>query len=132
MQSFSAQVGSRGYHMYRGNNWTNLVIHQPIQVSIKTNSISKKYDPYCCKNITQRNKIGAVTVGHIPGKLSPFVYYFMQEKGSVAGTVASIQYRVSPIPEGGLEIPIQMTFSHTSKPILEKMKLIVESQVFHL
>ena len=133
MQSFSAQVGSRGYHIYRGNSWTNLVIHQPIQVSIKTNSISKTYDPHCCKiTITQRDRIGAVTVGHIPGKLSWFVYYFMQEVGSVAGKVASIQYRGSPIPEGGLEIPIQMTFSHTSKPTLEKMKLIVESQVFHL
>ena len=36
---------------------------------------------------------------------------------------------MSPIPEGGLEIPIQMTFSYTSKPIVEKMKLLVESQL---
>ena len=29
-QSFSAEVGSCGYPIYRGNNWTNLMIHQPI------------------------------------------------------------------------------------------------------
>ena len=48
----------------------------------------------------------------------------MQEGGSVTGTVASIQYRVSTIPEKGLEIPIQMTFSHTSKPIMEKNEAV--------
>ena len=110
------------------NNWTNLVILPPVQISIKTNAISKVYDPYCCKiTITQRDKIGAVTVGHIPRELSRFVNYFLQEGGSVTSTVASIQYRVSPLPEWGLEITIQMTFSHTSKRIVEKMKLFVES-----
>ena len=128
MQSFSAKVGSRGCHVYCGNNWTNLVILPLVQISIKTNAISKVYDPYCCKiTITQRDKIGAVTVGHIPRELSRFVNYFLQEGGSVTSTVASIQYRVSPLPEWGLEITIQMTFSHTSKRIVEKMKLFVES-----
>ena len=123
---FFSQVGSRGYYVYRGNNWINLVIHQPVQVSIETNAISKAYDPYCCKiTITWRDRIGAVTVGHIPCELLQFVYYFLQEGGSITGTVASIQYRVSPIPEEGLEIPNEVAFSHTSKPILEKMKLFV-------
>ena len=36
---------------------------------------------------------------------------------------------MSPIPEWELEIPIQMTFSHTSKVIVEKVKLFVESQL---
>ena len=121
---FFSHVGSRGYQVYRGNNWTNLVIHQPVQVPIETNVISKAYDPYCCKiTITRRDRIGAATVGHIPRKLSWFVYYFLQVGGSVTSTVASIQYRLSPIPEGGLEIPIQMTLSHSSKPLMEKMKL---------
>ena len=121
---FFSHVGSRGYQVYCGNNWTNLVIHQPVQVSVETNVISKACDPYCCKiTITRRDRIGAVTVGHIPRELSWFVDYFLQVGGSVTTTVASIQYRLSPIPEGGLEIPIQMVFSHTSKPLMEKMKL---------
>ena len=39
---------------------------------------------------------------------------------------------MSPIPEGELEIPIQMTFRHTSKAVVEKMKLFVESQLVKL
>ena len=130
MQSFSTEVGSCRYHIYRGNSWTNLMILQPVQVAIETNAISEAYDPYFGKmTVTRRDRINAITVGHTPRELSQFVYYFLQEGGSVKGTVASIQYRVSPITEVGLEIPIQMTFSHTSKPIVEKMKLVVESQL---
>ena len=61
-----------------------------------------------------------MTVGHIPRKLSWFVYYFLQEGDSVIDTDASIQYRVSSILEGGLGITIQMISSHTSIPIVEK------------
>lgn len=130
MQSFSVEVGSRGFHVYRDVNWTNLVVHQPVRVSIETNPTSKAYDPYCCKiTIRRLDRIGVVTVGHIPRELSRYVYYFLNEGGSVTGTVSSVQHRVSPIPEGGLEIPIQMTFSHHAKPIIEKMKLFVETQI---
>ena len=57
MQSLSAKVGCRVYHVYRGNNWTNLVIHQSVPVSIETNAISKTYDSCCCKiTITGQNR----------------------------------------------------------------------------
>ena len=129
IQSFSAKVSSRGYHVYHDNNWPNLVIHQPVQVSIETNAISKTYDPYCCKiTITQQDRIGVVIVDHIPCKLLQSVYHFLQEGGFVTGTSASIQYQVSPIREGELEIPIQMTFSDTSKLVVEKIKLFVKFQ----
>ena len=68
------------YCVYCGGNWTNLVIQQPVQVSIETNAISKAHDPYCCKIIiTPQDSIGGVTIGHIPRELSQFVYYFLQE-----------------------------------------------------
>ena len=84
MQSFSAEVGSRGYHVYRGNNWAKLVIHQPLQVSIETNAISRAYDSYCCKiSVTRRVRIAAITFGNISGELSWFVYYFLHEGSPV-------------------------------------------------
>ena len=48
----------------------------------------------------------------------------------MVGTVASIQYRPSLILVEGLEIPIHMsmTFSHSSKPIIDKMKEYIEKQ----
>lgn len=78
VQSFSAEVGCRSYHVYLGSNWTNLVIHQPFQVSIEISAISKAFDPYCCQiTITQRNRVGSVTVGHVSRELLRFVYYFL-------------------------------------------------------
>ena len=49
--------------------------------------------------------------------------------GSVTGTVASITPRPSPIPEGGLEIPIIMHFVHQNKLILQKMKTFLDELV---
>ena len=130
MESFSAEVGSRGYHVYRNDNWTNIAVHQQVTVLKETDPVSKGYDPYCCKiTVVRIDRIGPVTVGHIPRELSRFVHYFLHEGGSITGIVVSTQHRVSPIPEGGLEIPIQMTFSHRSKHITNKMKTLVDTQV---
>ena len=107
MHSFSAEVGSRGYHVYRVTAWSNISLHQPVRILKETNLTSIEIDPYCCKVTIKRiDRIGDVTVGHIPRELSRYVYFFLHEGGSVTGTVASINPRVSPIPEGGLEIPI--------------------------
>ena len=126
MQSVLAEIASRGYHVYRSNSWKTLVIHQPVQVSIETNAISKAYDPYCYRIvIIWRGWVGVVTVDHIPYKLLQFVYYFLQEGSSATVTVVSIQYWMSPLPKMGLELSIQMTFSHTSKHIAEKMNVLV-------
>ena len=110
-----------------------MTLHQPVTVCLETNAISKAYDPYCCKICIRRpDRIGPVTVGHIPRELSRYVFYFLHEGGSVTGTVSNVHYRQSPIPEGGLEIPIQMTFSHSSKPIIEKMKEFAERQTLKM
>ena len=50
----------------------------------------------------------------------------------MVGTVSSVNYRHSPIPEGGggeLDIPIHMTFKHYSKPIIGKMRTFIETQI---
>ena len=40
-------------------------------------------------------------VDHMPREISRYVYYSLQEGGGVVGTVSSVNYRHSPIPEGG-------------------------------
>ena len=62
--------------------------------------------------IERVDRIGDITVGHIPGKLSRFVFPFIHEGGSVTRAVANITPKPSPIPEGGLKIPILMLFIH--------------------
>ena len=129
MNSFSAEIGSRGYHVYRDTTWRNISLHQPVRVAKETNELSIEKDPYCCKiTITRVDRIGPVTIGHIPRcQLSRFVFYFLHEGGSVSGTVASIAPNISPKPEGGLEI--LMHFTHGNMTILEKMNSFVVLQV---
>ena len=42
--------------------------------------------------------------------------------GTLYGHVLSTSYKCSPIAEGGLEIPLLITFKHHDAIILEKMK----------
>jgi len=116
--------------VYRDTTWRNISLHQQVGVAKETNELSIEKDPYCCKiTITRVDRIGPVTVGHIPRELSRFVFYFLHEGGSVFGTVAGIAPNISPIPEGGLEIPILMHFTHRNMIILEKMNSFVVRQV---
>ena len=130
MHSFSAEVGSRGYHVYRETSWRNIHLHQHVVVLKEVNNISIDIDPYCCRITIKRvDRIGPVTVGHVPRELSRFIFYFIQEGGSVTGTVASTTPRISPIPEGGLEVPILMHFTHENKAISSKMEILGRKHV---
>ena len=105
MHSFSAEVGSRGYHVYRETSWRNIHLHQHVVVLKEVNNISIDIDPYYCGITIKRvDRIGPVTVGHVRRELFRFIFYFTQEGGSVTGTVASTTSRISPIPEGRLEV----------------------------
>ena len=50
-------------------------------------------------------------VGHIPLEISCYVWFFMDRGGRVTGRVDSPRYRPSPIPKGGLEIILRVTFT---------------------
>ena len=130
IDSFSAEVGSREYHAYRETSWRNIYSHQHIVVLKEVNNISIDINPSCCRITIKRvDRIGPVAVGHVPGELPRFIFYFIQEGGSVTGTVASTTPRISPIPEGGLEAPILMHFTHENKVISSKMEILVRKQV---
>ena len=82
MHSFSAEVGSRGYHVYCETSWRNIHLHQHIVVLKEINNISIDIDPYCCRiTIKIVARIGPVTVGHVPRELPIFIFYFIQEEG---------------------------------------------------
>ena len=96
----------------------------------ETDNKSPQIDPYCCRiTIRCANKIGPVTVGHIPREISRFVYFFLHEGGAVSGTVVDTIPCVSPIPEGGLEIKLLLHFTHPVERILEKMKELTSKQL---
>ena len=130
MHSFSAEVDRRGYHVYHETSWRNIHLHQHVVVLKEVNNISIDIDPYCCRiRIKRVDRIEPVTVCHVPRELSRFIFNFIQEGGSVTGTVASTTLRISPIPGGGLEVLILMNFIHENKAISSKMEILVKKQV---
>ena len=128
MNSFSTEIGSRGYHVYRDTTWRDIRVNQPVVVCQETNPLSKVYDPCCCKiTIARRGRIGPVTVGHIPREISRYVYYFLRS-GAVSGTVADTQYKPSPIPAGGLKVPLWLRFTHPKMWTIDQLKDFVSKQ----
>ena len=67
-------------------------------------------------------------MGHIPLEISRHAFFFLSaEGGLITGHVQSIDQRYSPIPKGGLEIPLKLKFSCPSEEVLSKMKTFVST-----
>ena len=118
---FEAKVAARGYHIYR-----NVKPGNKVTVELETNDESKKIDPYCCATKAMVGQPPLLKpVGHIPREISRHVFYFLKEEIEVS--LHSTQYRYSPIPAGGLEIPLMLTFKSARYITHEKMKEFVTS-----
>ena len=93
------------------------------------------------------------TVGHTRREVSRHTYFYIEKEGGlIDGSVLSTRYRPSPIPSGGLEIPLMMTFgspryithqkikefmtklycSDHKKPVKEDVQLDSASDKFHI
>ena len=119
--SFTATVASRGYHVYKNTSWTNAKVGEKVTVKMETKKSSLEIDPYACA-IKIKNCFfdSLITVGHIPREISPHVLFFIRtEGGKVIGHVKSWTYRLLLIPSGGLEIPLQLTFTCHNKLTLD-------------
>ena len=80
-------------------------------------------DPYAC-SIKIKNCFfdSLIAVRHIPREISRHLHFFIKnEDGKVIGHVKSLTFRPSPIPSGGLEIPLQLTFTRDFKLTLDLM-----------
>ena len=64
-------------------------------------------------------------MGHTPREISCHCYFFLKEGGNITGHLICTNYKVSPIPAGGLEVPLLITFSVKSERIFELMKSFV-------
>ena len=104
--------------------WSSAKLEDFVTVEIETDKESKKIDPYCCAikamvDIPPRLK----TVGHAPREISRHMFFFLKEEnGKVNGFVYSSQYQPSPVPAGGLEIPLTLTFKSPKFITHQEMK----------
>lgn len=120
--SFSRIIASRGYHIYMHTTWEKANVNDKVFVQLETNIESIKIDPYCCAFKIRDESKNYITVGHIPREISRFVYFFIKEENAmVDGYLLSTQYRQSPIPAGGLEVPVKLKFTSRQFDIHNKM-----------
>ena len=53
----------------------------------------------------------SIVVGHVPLEISKYCYHFIRYGGEIEEKGADIQPRRSPIPSGGLEVKLNLTFT---------------------
>ena len=102
--NFQATIAPRGYHVYKETPWSNVIVNEKVKTEIATTRSSIAIYPYACA-VKAREKYfdGWKTVGHVPREISPYIYFFIKkENEKVTGNVKSLNYKLSPIPSGGL------------------------------
>ena len=121
MFEFNAAV--RGYHYYK--RFWQPVADETLQCDHEENN---PYDFFAIKLCSAREN-GSI-VGHLPMEISRATKFLLDRGATVTATLTSTYYRISPLVQGGLEIPckveIRMPYTVKNKAIVKKYKEIVE------
>ena len=85
-------------------------------------------DQYACAVKTKEKYFdGWKAISHVPKEISRYVYFFIKkENWKITGNIKLLNYKSSPIPSGGLEIPLQLTFSCPVEWVRDKMKDFID------
>ena len=121
---FSFLCGLRGYHEYR-------ILWTPVldEILAVRPEIGNSFDHYA---IAAYKRCGATEqmVGHLPREISRFMYFITFHGAQIVCKVINTHHRRSPLVQGGLEIPIEVTVSMDSsdanKQALARCKTWVE------
>ena len=125
-QQFEITCASRGFHVYR-ELWKPK-FGQNLQVKQEIGNLHNPFAIFLGAKIP-----GKLTdfdiVGHIPREISRFCHYLVNYGGKIEAQVRCTKYRPSPIPSGGLEIPILLVIKkgNSTQEIFEKMESFVKS-----
>ena len=110
--NFQATIAARGYHVYKQTTWSNAKVKKKIKIKIETNQILVAIDPHACVKTKEKYFDGWKTVSNVPREVLQYIYFFIK-KGNrkITDNVKSLNYKPLAIHSGGLEIPLQLTFS---------------------
>ena len=121
---FEIKCASRGFHVYRSMWQPKKGEKLEIQAEF-----ANVHDPFAMAvRATVKGKLtNSDVVGHIPREISRFCRYFVNYGGKLEGRVRDTKYRRSPIPSGGLEIPITLLVMkcRASLAVFDKMNELV-------
>ena len=102
---FEIKCASRGFHETR--RFWRPQLHQVLDVQMEAGNV---FDPYAMAlKMRIPGQIEQISVvGHIPREISRFCHFFVLRGGELRGKVRDTNFRRSPLPQGGLEIPITL------------------------
>ena len=120
---FSKAISSHGFHVYNFTTWQKVEDGHKVYFALETRKEALNIDPYSIAvQIFPRDQVAPVTYcwPHSNGNIR--ICVFMKRAGELSSSVLSKTYKPSPIPEGGLKIPLKITFQQSDESILDKMK----------
>ena len=120
--------GLRGYHVYR-TVWSPLLNERLNTIHESSNNYDR-YAVAATKDVSGHSS--SVIVGHLPKEISRVTWYIMQYGATVTVRVCDINYRRSPLIQGGLEIPVEVTvcmpFNPKNKAALDRFESLLAEQ----
>ena len=125
---FKTKIASRGWHVYQKTVWPKPKIGEKVVACKEKGKAALQSDPFSVAWMLKRkDKIAPVVAGHIPREISRAVWFFIEKGGSLSGKVFEERCRPSPIPKGGLEILLKVTFviSDEKRRYMERLKSII-------
>ena len=129
--SFTAEIACRGFHFFRIFWEQEFFVGQPVVVQHESDPDSLQHDRFACavKCVLQSGVLHPVrrTVGHIPLEISKYFHHFLSRFGTIEGKVEDTHPRRSPIPSGGLEIKLKLTFRGPQWLVIQMREFIKEA-----
>ena len=102
---FTFSCGLRGYHEYR-SVWRPS-LNEVLPAKHERNN---PHDQYAIAAFKQRpGFLREEIVGHLPREISRFTYFIIVHGGVVTVKVIDVNHRRSPLIQGGLEIPVEIS-----------------------
>ena len=127
---YQTTIASRGWHYYGKNVWKSPKVGEVLSAEKEVSKEALSHDPYSVA-WKKKSKVKLVpdTVGHLPREISRATWFFIGLGGKVIGKVFESKYRPSPIPKGGLEILLKVSFSicDNERRFLNRLRNIIES-----
>lgn len=103
----------RGFHVYR-DIWEP-IIGEELTTEYQTDNIMDKHSVAVLK----KGKV----VGHLPREKSKVYWFFFKHKGTI--TVKITEGRRYSKQAGGLEVPCTLTFTSTTKQLVDRLKTLL-------
>ena len=117
---FEFHTGLRGFHVYSNTINSRPYVGQKLTFKREHDN---RHDKFAVAGKTMvKGKIGLIIVGHIPRELSRYTWYAIQEEVKFEAVVHEAKPKLSPLVQGGLEIPMKVTVTWAK---VKKLSILV-------